>query len=76
VAVAYVGGIGRLSGALLAGCLVAGGLLFVALDNAFGLGRYQLLASGVAVVVAIVLAPDGIAGALSRFFRRAEGLRR
>lgn len=72
VAVAYVGGVGRVSGALVAGCLVSGGLLFVALDNAFGLGRYQLLASGVGVVVAIVVAPDGVTGALSRARRRAS----
>jgi len=76
VAVAYVGGIGRVSGALLAGCLVSGGLLFVALDDAFGLGRYQLLASGVAVVVAIVVAPDGVTGAASRLSRRSGGVRR
>ena len=76
VAVAYVGGIGRVSGAVLAGCLVSGGLLFVALDDAFGLGRYQLLASGVAVVIVIVLAPDGVAGAMARLPARMGGHRR
>ena len=76
VAVAYVGGIGRVSGAVLAGCLVSGGLLFVALDDAFGLGRYQLLASGVAVVIVIVLAPDGVAGAMARLPAGMGGHRR
>ena len=76
VAVAYVGGVGRVSGALAAGCLVSGGLLFLALDNTFGLGRYQLLASGVGVVVAIVVAPDGVTGALSRLVRDPARTRR
>jgi ABC-type branched-subunit amino acid transport system permease subunit len=69
VAVTYVGGIGRVSGAVVGGSLVASGIVFVLLDRAAGLGRYQLLASGVAVVVAIVLAPDGVTGALPRLVR-------
>jgi branched-chain amino acid transport system permease protein len=69
VAVTYVGGIGRVGGAVVGGSLVASGIVFVALDRAAGLGRYQLLASGVAVVVAIVLAPDGVTGAWSRLVR-------
>ena len=76
VALAYVGGVGRVSGALLAGCLVSGGLLFVALDNAFGLGRYQLLASAVAVVLAIVVAPDGITGTAAKLAHRQAGRHR
>ncbi|HET7311682.1 MAG TPA: ABC transporter permease [Mycobacteriales bacterium] len=75
VAVAYVGGIGRVSGAVVAGALVTGGLAFTALDSAAGLGRYQLFASGVAVVVAIVVAPDGITGAVRRGVRELRGLR-
>lgn len=77
VAVAYVGGIGRVSGAVVGGALVSSGVAFLLLDRAAGLGRYQLLASGVAVVIAIVLAPDGLTGLASRLTRRlASGARR
>ena len=73
VAVTYVGGIGRVSGAVIGGALVASGVVFTWLDHAAGLGRYQLLISGVAVVVAIVIAPDGIAGAATRLARSRSG---
>jgi branched-chain amino acid transport system permease protein len=70
VAVAYVGGVGRVSGAVIGGLLVGSGLVFTALDDLAGLGRYQVLASAVAVIVVTVLAPDGLAGATSRLARR------
>jgi branched-chain amino acid transport system permease protein len=73
VAVAYVGGIGRVSGAVVGGALVSSGIVFVLLDRAAHLGRYQLLVSGVAVVVAIVVAPDGLTGLVSRISRRLPG---
>ena len=81
VAVAYVGGIGTVSGAFVGGALVAGGLVFTVLDRVAGAGRYQLLISGAAVVMAAVLEPDGVAGALARVGSRvaaaaAAGLRR
>jgi branched-chain amino acid transport system permease protein len=66
VAVTYVGGVGRVSGALVGGALIANGIVFTALDNAFGVGRYQLFVSGIAVVVACVVAPDGLAGGIAR----------
>ena len=66
VAVAYVGGIGRVSGAVAGGALFASGIAFTALDRAAGLGRYQLFASGVAVVIFAVVAPDGISGLADR----------
>ena len=71
VAVTYVGGVGRISGGLLGGALVANGIVFTALDKTAGLGRYQLFASGVTVVVTTVLLPDGLAAAvLSRVSTR------
>ena len=72
VAVTYVGGIGRVSGAVVGGALVASGIVFTWLDHAAGLGRYQLLISGVAVVIAIVVAPDGLTGSLARLMRLRE----
>lgn len=70
VAIAYIGGIGTISGALLGGALVGSGLAFTALEDAAELGRYQLLASGLAVLVVSVLAPDGVAGGAVRLARR------
>lgn len=62
LAVTYLGGVGRVSGAVIGGLLVPGGIVFTALDDAAGLGRYQLLLSGLALVVVAVLRPDGMAG--------------
>ncbi|HMA47090.1 MAG TPA: ABC transporter permease [Frankiaceae bacterium] len=62
LAVAAVGGVTSVRGALLGGLLVPGGLAFTALDRLAGLGRYQLLLSGVALVAVVVLAPEGLAG--------------
>jgi branched-chain amino acid transport system permease protein len=69
VAVAYVGGIGSITGAVLGGALAAGGIAFTALDRSAGGGRYQLLVTSVAVVVATVAAPDGLTGAGRRVRR-------
>ena len=62
LAVAYVGGIASIAGALVGGLLVEGGLAFTVLERAAGLGRYQLLASGLALVLVTVLRPEGLAG--------------
>jgi branched-chain amino acid transport system permease protein len=58
LAVAYVGGIAAIAGAVVAGLLVPNGIVFTVLD----LGRYQLLVSGIALVVVTVLAPGGVTG--------------
>jgi branched-chain amino acid transport system permease protein len=60
LALAYLGGIGTITGALIGGALIASGLAFTALDRMAGLGQYHLLFSGVAVIVATVLFPDGV----------------
>jgi branched-chain amino acid transport system permease protein len=58
LAVAYLGGIAGIAGALVGGLLVPNGLVFTLLD----LGRYQLLASGVGLMAVTVLAPGGLTG--------------
>ena len=58
LAVAYLGGIAGIGGALVGGLLVPNGLAFTLLD----LGRYQLLASGIGLMVVTVLAPGGVTG--------------
>ena len=62
LAVAYVGGIASIAGALVGGLLVEGGLAFTVLERAAGLGRYQLLVSGAALVLVAVLRPEGLVG--------------
>jgi branched-chain amino acid transport system permease protein len=61
LAVAAVGGMTTVSGALLAGLLVPGGLAFTALDDLFGVGKDQSLICGLAVVILAVLRPAGLA---------------
>ncbi len=62
LAVAYLGGIAGIAGALVGGLLVPNGLAFTLLD----LGRYQLLCSGLGLMVVTVLAPGGITGGRRR----------
>ncbi len=58
LAVAYLGGIAGIGGALVGGLLVPNGLAFTLLD----LGRYQLLVSGLGLMLVTVLAPGGLTG--------------
>lgn len=69
LAVAYLGGVARISGALVGGALAAGGLVFTFLDRLAGFGRYQLLASGLGLVAMAVGYPDGAATAFGRLGR-------
>jgi ABC-type branched-subunit amino acid transport system permease subunit len=63
LAFAYLGGISSVSGALLAGLLTSGGLIFVALDDAISLGQYQTLIGGLGLIITAILNPEGMAGA-------------
>jgi branched-chain amino acid transport system permease protein len=58
LAVAYLGGIAGIGGALVGGLLVPNGLAFTLLD----LGRYQMLVSGIGLMAVTVLAPGGVTG--------------
>jgi branched-chain amino acid transport system permease protein len=71
LAAAYLGGVARVSGALVGGLLVPGGLLFTALDRAGGLEEHATLVSGLALVAVVVLLPEGLAALGSRLRRRA-----
>ncbi len=71
LAFAYLGGISSVSGAVIGGCLVAGGIGFTALDQWFGVGpEYTLLLGGLGLVVTAVLNPEGISGALGQLTHR------
>jgi branched-chain amino acid transport system permease protein len=70
LAAAYLGGVARISGALVGGLLVPGGLLFAALGRMAGLEDEATLLSGLALVVVVVLAPEGLTGTATRLARR------
>lgn len=61
LAVVAVGGVTSVPGALVGGLLVPGGIAFTLLDRWAGLGEYQTLLCGLAVVVLVVLRPAGVA---------------
>jgi ABC-type branched-subunit amino acid transport system permease subunit len=61
LAITYVGGVGRITGALAAGALLASnGVVPTLLDNLFNFGQYQALIAGVALTLTAVANPDGI----------------
>ncbi len=65
LAFAYLGGITSVTGAVLGGCLVAGGLNFTALQQWFAVpDDYTLLLGGVGLIITAILNPEGIAGAM------------
>jgi branched-subunit amino acid ABC-type transport system permease component len=63
-AFAYLGGITSIFGAVIGGLLATGGIVFLALDNAFGFGKYQTLIGGLGLILTAILNPEGISGAL------------
>src|ERR1700744_4211413 len=59
--ISYVGGVGRITGALAAGALLASnGVVPTLLDNLFNFGQYQALIAGVALTLTAVANPDGM----------------
>jgi branched-chain amino acid transport system permease protein len=63
IAFAYFGGITMISGALFAGLGATEGLLPHALERWFGLsGTWAVLIGGIALIVTLILNPEGIAG--------------
>lgn len=67
VALTYLAGITSPSGALLAGCLSAGGLLTVFLNSlSDSASEYQFAVSGLFLVFAAIRAPTGITGVFQR----------
>lgn len=69
LAFAYLGGIGLVSGALLAGALAPGGLIVGLIDKGFGgdnLDTYANLVGGIGLILTAILNTDGIAGKIAR----------
>ncbi len=61
LAIASVGGVMSVRGAVLGGMLAPGGVVFTLLDRLADLAQYQSLLCGVALVVLVVLRPEGLA---------------
>ncbi|MGQ0804325.1 MAG: ABC transporter permease [Actinomycetota bacterium] len=67
LAFAYLGGISSVTGAVIGGSIVAGGIGFTALDEWFHIGdEYTLFLGGLGLILTAVLNPEGIAGALTQ----------
>lgn len=71
IAFAYLGGIGRLSGAFAAGLIASGGLVTVIIDRVANVPEYYLLITGLGLVVTAIQNPEGIAGSFISYGRRA-----
>lgn len=76
LAIAYLGGIATVGGAVYAGTLATGGLSFTLLETYVHLGDYQFLVAGVGLVITAVINPEGIVGVMNglvlRLIRRAR----
>jgi branched-chain amino acid transport system permease protein len=66
VAFAFLGGITTVSGAVIGGLLVGGGLSFTALNHVGVRDEYTLLIGGLGLTLNAVLNPEGISGAARR----------
>ncbi|GAF47636.1 branched-chain amino acid ABC transporter permease/ATP-binding protein [Rhodococcus wratislaviensis] len=70
ITTAYIGGIGSVVGALLAGLLAAGGPFFNLLAGFASVDQFQLVIAGAGVILTAVLNPDGIAPAFGENIRQ------
>jgi branched-chain amino acid transport system permease protein len=76
-AFAYLGGISGVSGAVAAGFLVPGGIMFTMLDSVFGVpGEFAPILGGIGLILTAILNPEGIAGGLRLTMQRWGAARR
>lgn len=75
LAIAYLGGISTPAGAVWAGVLATGGLGFEIVQLVAHLGQYELLVSGVGLVLTAVMNPEGIAGVMRQTGEQVRRLR-
>ena len=73
VALIYIGGVARISGAIVAGLFFApNGFGPTLLDQWFGIGRYAYLIGGLGLVATTILHPDGLSDGLERGLKRIK----
>ncbi|OUC79463.1 branched-chain amino acid ABC transporter permease/ATP-binding protein [Gordonia lacunae] len=65
-AVFYIAGVTSISGAILAGIIAPGGVMYFAADKYGSFGDYYMLISGILLVLTVVTSPDGVIGYLHR----------
>ncbi|MEO9329032.1 branched-chain amino acid ABC transporter permease/ATP-binding protein [Gordonia aurantiaca] len=65
-AVTYVAGVTSISGALLAGVIAPGGVMYFVVDKYASFGDYYMLVSGILLVLTVVTNPDGLVGYLHK----------
>jgi ABC-type branched-subunit amino acid transport system ATPase component/ABC-type branched-subunit amino acid transport system permease subunit len=58
----FLAGITSVSGGIVAGLLASGGLAFVFMDRSFDIGRWYGVVSGIGLVLAVIINPDGAVG--------------
>ena len=76
-AFAYLGGISRVSGAVVGGVLAAGGLAFTFGQEELAIPEeFTLLLGGLGLIVTTVLNPEGVVGGTVERFRQLPGHRR
>jgi ABC-type branched-subunit amino acid transport system permease subunit/ABC-type branched-subunit amino acid transport system ATPase component len=73
VTTAYIGGIGSIAGAVIAGLISAGGPVFELFSSSASVDRYQALIAGVGVVLTAVLNPDGVAPEFNKNYKALMG---
>jgi sulfate-transporting ATPase len=72
---AFLAGITSVSGGIVAGVITAGGIVFLALDRAVDIGPWYAILSGVGVVAAVILNPEGAVGPAHATLERRRGAR-
>lgn len=69
LALAYLGGISTVGGAIWAGLMYTQGLSVVLIDDLFEVGRYEGYIAGISLILTAVLYGEGIDGANRAFFK-------
>lgn len=69
VAIVYIGGIATVKGAVFAGVITNGGVLYVLLSGAGGIDSWWIVLSGAGLLITAVLQPDGATVALEQQIR-------
>ncbi|MFD1813299.1 ABC transporter permease subunit [Rhodococcus gannanensis] len=71
-AICYLAGITSVSGAMLAGVMGAGGIMFVFLDRVANVGEYYHVITGILLVVTVIASPEGI---ISDVYKRIDAVK-
>ncbi|MBF6451174.1 ATP-binding cassette domain-containing protein [Nocardia elegans] len=75
-AIMYVAGVTSIAGAILAGLMAPGGVVYLLVDRFLHIGDYYAVLSGILLIVTVMTNPDGIASRLPRVrwpvLRRAD----